>query len=195
MENIGSNNVMPTAELPNKEKSERTESNLPSVNDEDHGWLIRNASEMQSSCAVVMVLILAFSLLSAIANGSAPWITNQFVFLVLVGIFTTAFLGFCFFAWQVVRGEALIRDSAPHVLSSWSLRTLKAAGLSRDLSARLQEILDHASDSASKINLIVIGRERAPDSWITDLESTFGQSRVAEFEDMLFKYTAREAKN
>jgi len=165
------------------------------IENEDPGWLIRSASELQSSFAVVMVLILAFGVFSTIANGAPLWDTNLFLFNVLAGIFTLAFLGFCFFAWQVVRGEQMIHDSEPHVLSTWSLKTPKAAGLPRDLSARLQEILEQANQpSASPTQLTVIGRERQPNTWISDLESTFGRSRVAEYEEMLFKYTARQNK-
>jgi uncharacterized integral membrane protein len=160
------------------------------------GRLIRNANELISICAVIVVLILAFGALS-VFNGSPPqWNTNSWQFLVPVVIGAAAVLGILLFAFLAATGERMMQDRVPHVLSPWSLRTLKAAGLPRDLSSRLQEILEQTTDqSTPPTGLTVVGRDRLPDTWITDLESTFGKSRVAEYEEMLFKYTARQTKS
>ena len=161
---------------------------------ESPGWWIRNASELTSCFAVVMVLILSFGVLSGIANRSPIWVTNPNLFVPLAGIFTSALLLFLFFSWQVVRGEQMIIDSEPHVLSAWSLKTLNASGLPSDLGDRLAEILEQVKDqSRPPSTLTVVGRGSPEGSWMADLVQTFGKSRVTEYEEMLFKYTARQS--
>lgn len=181
--------------LPSRESKKDATDELVIDRREIPGWWIRNATELTSCFAVVMVLILSFGVLSGIASRSPMWV-NPNLFLPIAGIFTLALFLFVFFSWQVVRGEQMILDSEPHVLSPWSLKTLNASGLPSDLGDRLAEILEQAKDqSRPSISLTVVGRGRPAGSWMADLEQTFGESRVTEYEEMLFKYTARQARS
>jgi len=158
-------------------------------------WSIVHANELVSTCAVVMVLTIAAGALSTAAGGSPPWVDNHPLFYALVVILSLSFLGFCFFAWQAARGEEIMAGQATYVLSEWSLKTLNASGLPADLAECLEEILGRAKkESPPKTELPAFGRERLPGTWVSDLEAALGKSRVAEFEEMLFKYTARESK-
>ncbi|PYT01649.1 MAG: hypothetical protein DMF63_02035 [Acidobacteria bacterium] len=159
------------------------------------GWFIRNANEIVNVCAAFVILVLAFGALTAYTGKLQSLEGNSWQFLLPVGILTTSAIGILIFGMLAVRGEKMLQDRVPHRLSIASLKTLKAAGLPRDLSGRLREILEEASaEPPSPVQLTVIGREHLPNTWIADLDSTFGESRVLEYEDMLFKYTARQTK-
>lgn len=197
--NIDVQNNVPVVAPPNGSKADSRSKAEETVTEEDvkkdeqvATFKAGRASELVSVFSVLLVLIVAFAGLDWITSASKPaWQTNSAILGFLIGGVAICFAGIGIFSWQAVQDVAT-EACEKFVLSEWSLKTLKAAGLPADIGDCLSELLERAKEfSASTVELTAYDRERKPDTWIAELESILGRPRVAEYEEMLFKYTAR----
>lgn len=87
-------------------------------------------------------------------------------------------------------------ENADYIISAWSIETLRAAGVPRDLIKCLKDICDNAAESSPPTQLSIKNPrfDSTPDSWLKKLEENLGETRVDEFIEIILKYTRRNVQ-
>lgn len=167
-------------------------------------YLENHADFLANSFGVLFVLAIGaiiFALSINILDSLYEWEWQfQFFWLIIIISAVTGVLSLIllfYFSWQVSgfekRESELEYKDAKYIISKWSLKTLRAAGVGRDIIIYLTEEILQKSTSPEDLELTITDMTALPDdSWLAKLRNDLGSTRVEEFEKTILKYTRRE---
>lgn len=157
-------------------------------------WLDRYAKWIAAFSALLLIVsfvIVGYILFVVLTDSSSKFSYSSILF-VLVVISLPLLLLMMYFS-QKTQNSQPSDESADYVISCWSIETLRAAGVPRDLTKCLKDIYDNAEKSSPPIELSIKNSlDDSPNSWLIKLKENLGEIRVNEFSEIILKYTRRD---
>jgi hypothetical protein len=153
-----------------------------------------NLADMFGSIFVLSMGSIIFAIISYFQKGEWKLLEGYFWQVIIASaVIGLLSLGLMFYFAKRVpvfmkKEKAQTHQNVNYVISKYSYETLIAAGVGKD-------ITDHLKLMRGENELIMsIPFQSAPGEidWLGDLKSKFGETRVADFEEDLLKYTRRK---
>jgi hypothetical protein len=164
------------------------------------GWFDKNANELADFLAALSALVLG-GILFILIYGTywfvfeRSWIVPygyNVLFGVLALLLPVLFGLIKYFSSKDLRYIRYAKDEKEknmnYVVSSWSISTLKFAGVPDDITSCLSKAVNISEKSSSEVEKIF----DTSDEMIGILEEKLGSTRLEEYREVILKYTGRE---
>lgn len=154
-------------------------------------WFKKEADKIGDFCAVIPFVAAAF--IAAVFFFSDWGFTAQIPILVAAILLSSVSF---YFLWKAVYLKCeKIRDEKSRttfVISAWSLETLRAVGVPRDIIKYLAEPLtENGKMSTSKAPQILKESDNTYKNWLEKFKKEIGEDRVTDSIELIRKYTRR----
>ena len=155
---------------------------------DDLANLFGGLTVLSSSFLLILVIVNVTDFFSR-WKISTPWMLT--VLIAASGAVSAAAFGaMLYFAKRFDQNGRETEEEIVYRITAPTLETLKATGVGLDVVKALRQQLDASPQKVLEMSL----SPASPDNWLANLKSDLGDTRVAEFEPLILKYSRRTKK-
>ena len=173
-----------------------TETNTEKENQPDKliKWIDAHAGDLATICALFSASIIGYAILDRIFNNAEH---IRLFWQYILGSLFLLITGLVFFTYRESQTRIKNEESTTYVVSTHTIRTLKAIGVPQDIIKCLELMIarinkDKTQPDTEEIILEISAKDlNSNDSWMTELETRLNKVRISEYKDTILKYSLR----
>lgn len=158
-------------------------------------WLYKYSDDLANFFGGILVLCFGLLIFFGITLGS-----NLFDLKIVLSLSAIVFVGiasyflmmhFSYKAPEIEKyNKNLVHQNVEYIITPRRLDTLVAAGVAEDVINCLKELLEKIDSGEKRLTMTIPPQN--DDCWLKTLKEELGESRIAEYEDSILKYTRKE---